>query len=169
MPGRRSPRVAPAPRGAERARGPRRAGARPDRGAAAVEMALVLPVLLLLLFGIITYGMMLSFRQGLTQAAAEGARAAAVTVVASQRQTDAEAAVSSALEPYDVSCAGGVLTRDGEAVGTCTVTEVPCGTVVCAEVALDYHYREHPTFPVLPLMDALVPDSLAFSTQVRVS
>ena len=35
-------------------------------------------VLLVLLFGIISYGYALSFKQGLTQAAAEGARAAAV-------------------------------------------------------------------------------------------
>ena len=52
---------------------PRRADARGERGAVAVEFALVLPLVLVLLFGIIGYGFMLSFRQGISQAAAEGA------------------------------------------------------------------------------------------------
>ena len=51
---------------------------RGDRGAAAVEFALISPMLLLLVFGIVTYGYMLSFRQAIGQGAAEGARAAAV-------------------------------------------------------------------------------------------
>lgn len=46
-----------------------------DRGAAAVEMALVLPVLLLLVFGIIDFGRMLNAQITLTEAAREGARA----------------------------------------------------------------------------------------------
>ncbi len=49
--------------------------ARRERGAAAVEFALVVPLLLTLVFGIISYGYLLSFRQSLSQAAAEGARA----------------------------------------------------------------------------------------------
>jgi Flp pilus assembly protein TadG len=49
-----------------------------DRGAAAVELALVLPVLLLVLFGIIDFGRMLNAQLQLTEAAREGARAAAL-------------------------------------------------------------------------------------------
>jgi uncharacterized membrane protein len=50
---------------------------RPDRGAAAVELALVMPLLLLILFGIIDFGRMFNAQITLTQAAREGARAAA--------------------------------------------------------------------------------------------
>ena len=46
----------------------------PDRGAAAVEFALLLPVLLLLVFGIIDFGRALNAQITLTQAAREGAR-----------------------------------------------------------------------------------------------
>jgi Flp pilus assembly protein TadG len=49
-----------------------------DRGAAAVEFALLLPVLLLLVFGIIDFGRALNAQITLTQAAREGARLAAV-------------------------------------------------------------------------------------------
>jgi Flp pilus assembly protein TadG len=49
-----------------------------DQGSAAVEFALVLPVLMLILFGIIDFGRMLNARITLSQAANEGARAVAV-------------------------------------------------------------------------------------------
>lgn len=49
-----------------------------DEAAAMVEMALVAIFLMFLLFGIVMFGFLMSFRQNLTQAAAEGARAAAV-------------------------------------------------------------------------------------------
>ena len=52
--------------------------ARRDRGAAAVEFALLLPVLLLLVFGIIDFGRALNAQITLTQAAREGARLAAL-------------------------------------------------------------------------------------------
>ena len=45
-----------------------------DRGAAAVEFALLLPMLLLLIFGIIDFGRALNAQITLTQAAREGAR-----------------------------------------------------------------------------------------------
>jgi Flp pilus assembly protein TadG len=46
-----------------------------DRGAAAVEMALLVPVLLLILFGIIDFGRLLNAQITLTEAAREAARA----------------------------------------------------------------------------------------------
>jgi Flp pilus assembly protein TadG len=49
-----------------------------DQGSAAVEFALVLPVLMLILFGIIDFGRMLHARIVLSQAAHEGARTAAI-------------------------------------------------------------------------------------------
>ncbi|GAA2198747.1 TadE/TadG family type IV pilus assembly protein [Sinomonas flava] len=45
-----------------------------ERGAAAVEFALVLPVLILLLLGIVDYGRLFNAQQTLTYAARSGAR-----------------------------------------------------------------------------------------------
>jgi Flp pilus assembly protein TadG len=45
-----------------------------DRGAAAVEFALLLPILLMIVFGIIDFGRALNAQITLTQAAREGAR-----------------------------------------------------------------------------------------------
>lgn len=49
-----------------------------DDGAAAVEMAIVLPILLILVFGIIDFGRMLNAQITLSAAAREGARWAAL-------------------------------------------------------------------------------------------
>jgi Flp pilus assembly protein TadG len=58
---------------------PSHAGRRaPDRGAAAVEAALVLPLLLMIVFGIIDIGRMVNAQITVTEAAREGARALAL-------------------------------------------------------------------------------------------
>ncbi len=49
-----------------------------ERGATAVEFALLLPLLLLLVFGIVDFGRALNAQETLTQAAREGARLAAL-------------------------------------------------------------------------------------------
>jgi Flp pilus assembly protein TadG len=73
---------------------------RRDRGATAVEFALLLPVLLLLLFGIIDFGRALNAQITLTQAAREGARLAALgqTNVVSRTQ-----AAATGLSPVTVT------------------------------------------------------------------
>src|SRR5690554_621936 len=53
---------------------------RNDRGAAMLEFAIVLPILLTLLVGMIFFGLALNTKQDVTRAAAEGARAGAVEI-----------------------------------------------------------------------------------------
>lgn len=57
----------------------RSAGPREERGAVAVEFALILPILVMLLMGIVTGGVTYSRAVGLTNAVREGARFAATT------------------------------------------------------------------------------------------
>ena len=57
-------------------------GRRRDRGAAAVELALVLPVLFTMLFGVIDFGRLFNAEIQLSQAAREGARIAALGATA---------------------------------------------------------------------------------------
>jgi Flp pilus assembly protein TadG len=62
---------------------------RKQRGAAAVEFAVVAPIFVLLLFGMIEYGRMVMVQQMLTNATREGARRAVLdgTTVASVKTT----------------------------------------------------------------------------------
>lgn len=78
--------------GRERARG-RENDAR-DRGAAAVEFALVVPVLFLMLFGIIDFGRLYNAQVTITQAAREGARLAALGTATAAVQTRTESAAT---------------------------------------------------------------------------
>ncbi|WP_082612542.1 MULTISPECIES: TadE/TadG family type IV pilus assembly protein [unclassified Nocardioides] len=150
----------------------RRAHDEGQRGAAAVEFALILPILMILIFGIISYGMMLSFRQAISQAAAEGARAAAVAQRDADQVPNARAAVNEALEGYGVTCSGSSLTRDGVTVGSCAVTIATCdgepATVKCASVRITYDYADHPLLGV-PMMGMVLPDELEYTAVARVS
>jgi Flp pilus assembly protein TadG len=67
---------------------PNRPDPRTDSGAAAVEFAIVVPVLLLLVFGIITFGIIFSQQLTLNNAAREGARKAIVNEVVATPATD---------------------------------------------------------------------------------
>jgi Flp pilus assembly protein TadG len=154
----------------------RRAGGRDDNGAAALEFALILPILVMLVFGIIAFGYMLSFRQAMSQAAAEGGRAAAVKPAGTanaDRLAAARAAVNDALGSYGVTCtSAGGLTHTGGSSGTCTITIGACSSgpsgAQCAKVTLHYPYSDNALIPGLGV-NAILPDDLEYTTEVRVS
>ena len=94
-------------------------GAR-DRGSAAVEFALVLPLLLLLVFGIIDFGRALSAQITLTQAAREGAR---LTALGQPNVVSRTQAAAVGLSPVAV-----------------TVTPCPAGAGPSANAVVAAHY-----------------------------
>ena len=59
-----------------------------ERGAAAVEFALILPLLILLVFGIVQFSLAYNRQQGLHAAAREGARIASLPQTTSSEITD---------------------------------------------------------------------------------
>jgi Flp pilus assembly protein TadG len=137
---------------------------RGERGAAAVEFALVVPLLLMLVFGIISYGYMLSFRQTLSQAASEGARAAAGAPSAASASSAALAAVDDSMDQYDMACNSGYL--------TCTATVAACAGDAshdCITVAVSYPYRDHALLPTFPGLGIVLPDQLSYTSVARVS
>jgi Flp pilus assembly protein TadG len=105
---------------------------RTERGAAAVEFAIVLPLLALLLFGIVEFSILYNRQQGLHAAAREGARLAALPT---STQTDIRDRVRSSLE--------GVLTSSEIATASISITPdvtrpcdlQPAGTPVVVTVA----------------------------------
>lgn len=133
----------------------RRHGDGAHRGAAAVEFALILPVLAIILFGIINFGFMLSDRQAVSQAAAEGARAAAVSLA--NKEAAGESAITDALTTQRLSCAG----------ATCDVTLAPCDNetgIECATARVSLPYT-----PPIPGFDLVFPDRLTYTAVARTS
>lgn len=134
-----------------------------DRGAAALEFALVLLPMMLVIWGLISYGFMFTYRQALSQAAGEGARAA-VAAPTSSITSAATGAIGSALDSYGQTC-GGTL--------TCTVsapTTVGCPSGhTCVTVTVSYPYRDNPIVPNIPGFGIVLPQTLAFTQMVEVS
>lgn len=143
----------------------RRDRGRDERGAAVVEFAIASVVLLMLLFGIISYGYALSFKQGLTQAAAEGARAAAVVSLNDAPATALEA-VKPALKAFDKECTSAGM--------SCTFSTTPTDTgcavgTNCIRVQVSYDYKNYPLIPKFPGLGLVLPDTLKSTSTAQVN
>lgn len=143
-----------------------RAASTDQRGSSLVELSITITMLLVLLFGIITYGVLLSFKSGMTQAAAQGARAAAVvswTSAASVAQT----ATADSLPPFGKNCNA----ADGDGL-SCTWNVSPCTqtpSAKCITVEVIYDYKNHPLVPLLPFVGALLPNTLRSNSVAQVN
>ena len=147
-----------------------------DRGAVLVEFALIAPIFVTLVFGIISYGYMLSYRQALGQAASEGARAAAVVpsgMSVAAKGTRALNALNDSLSSYGVTCAGSVLKHGSTTAGSCSIqTKTACpsdSSRSCAIVTIVHRYRDHPLIPTFPGLGITLPEQLTYTAVVEVN
>jgi hypothetical protein len=100
------------------------------RGAAVVEFAVILPLLLTILFGIIEYGWLFMVRQTLQQAAREGCR---VGILQSSQPADVQARVDGVMGAGGLS---GYTFTYAPAVPGVDPTETVTVTIPYAEVSL---------------------------------
>src|SRR4051794_13505171 len=109
---------------------------RDQRGAAAVEMAIVLPVLVLLVFGIIQFSIYFNRLQGLQAAAREGARVASLP---QSSQSDIKAKVTDALSGVLPSSESPVITVSPSSGNPCDLQAVDAHVTVTvkANTSLD--------------------------------
>jgi Flp pilus assembly protein TadG len=148
---------------------PRRRTVRTENGAAFVEFTLVLPFFLTLIFGLISMGGLFSFRQTLSQAATEGARAAAISpanYTFAQRTTRATDAINQAFAGI-----GGTAVSCGVGGLTCTIPSVPtsCGnSAQCISVTLTYAYAANPRIPVPQFFSFTLPTTVSYTSSARV-
>ncbi len=98
--------------------------ARDGRAAAAVEFALVVPVFLTVLFGIITYGSYLAVVHGVQQLAAEAARASIAGLSDSERLTLATSNIDNNVSSYALLTPSHLTVQSAstDATGNFTVT-----------------------------------------------
>jgi Flp pilus assembly protein TadG len=105
--------------------------------------------LCLLLFGIIVYGYLMSFRQNMTQAAAEGARAGAIAPP-DNTPGDHHTAINQAT---DVN------------VDFCPTPS----TALCVTVTVTYDYEHHPLMPDIPLVSAAIPSTFVSKSTAQIN
>ena len=143
---------------------------RGETGAVFAEFAIAVPIILFLIFAMINYAAMLSFRQTLSQAAAEGARAAAVAPFNTStptRYVRATNAVDEAFQGQNASCGDGWLTCTPQPSASCTPG------AECISVTLTYRYDDavrtrHRGPPVPNVFGLLLPAQLSYTASARV-
>jgi len=127
-----------------RQRSPTRA---PARGVASVELALLLPILMLVLFGTIEYGWMFLKNQQLADAARSGAR---VAVTAGATNALARARVDEVMTTAGLAASGYQVTFTPGDISSA----VP-GTAVRVEVLVSYANIGLTGIPLIPVPSAL--------------
>lgn len=128
-------------------------------GAAAVEFALVSTLFLMLLFGIITFGLVFALNHTLSHAAAEGARSALTPSAGTTTEDAAEAAAQTRL---------GWL-GDG---ATVQASVDPCASDPgreCVQVVTSYDYVTNPLVPPLPGLGLVMPDVMTRTAVVQIT
>jgi Flp pilus assembly protein TadG len=150
---------------------------RGDEGASFVEFALISVLLFTILFGIINFGLILSFRQDVSRAAAEGARGGAVALPSTGYPTYSAAAKAAATSATNdaVQKIGGRFKNTGcSTTGmTCTIGDpAPCPSQTayqCVTVTVKYDYKANPLYGNLPFVSLFNPSSVSATSVARIN
>ncbi|MEK6348329.1 MAG: TadE family protein [Burkholderia sp.] len=141
---------------------------RSNRGSMSVEFALIFPLFFMVLYSVVTYGLIFAAQQNLTLAATEGARAALNYQVSTTPQAalSARAAAACTAATNLVGWLSGVNCTSTSA-GTCSYD----ASMYCIKVTLSYPYSTKPLISPLPLVGMLlpVPSALVGSATVQIS
>lgn len=135
-----------------------------------MEFALVAPLFILFIYAVAVFGILLSTKNSITHAAAEGARSAlsvsdlpAATLDArriSEATTSAGNSLSGTLgshyDPSDVSAS----------IAGC---DSPADTHKCITVTITYPWQSDPIVPLAPGMGLVTPDTVRATAVVRLS
>lgn len=141
----------------------RKRAERGERGSVLVEFSLVFALFVLVLYGVICFGMILAAKNSITHAAAEGARSAIGVVddpltPADERVEQAKAKVDDSLswfgkyEPADTSA-----------------VIAPCGAKDCITVTIEYPYADRPIVPPAPGIGLVTPEKLTSTAIVELT
>ncbi|HTE66117.1 MAG TPA: TadE/TadG family type IV pilus assembly protein [Candidatus Binatia bacterium] len=125
-----------------------------DEGVAAVEFALILPVLALLLFGILEFGRVWSQYQVFQGAAREGARCAGVQATEFS-ECEIQPAIDQAAAPYDPEGDAAVEIDGGSAPAGCTDDDQGNDVQVSWEQPLDINIPFWNDVTVTPTIKAV--------------
>jgi Flp pilus assembly protein TadG len=136
-----------------------------------LEFALVIPIFVFVLYGLIAFGIMLSAKQSMVNAATEGARAAVGATAGAGTLPDAQTAAAKAavarslkdsVKQYDVNDTS----EFNAQVNPCDAAS-PNGPK-CIFVDVTYPYSSKPLVPQAPGLGLVTPDKLTAHAVVQV-
>ena len=110
-----------------------------QRGAVAVEFALLAPVLVMILLGIMEFGRAYNVQISLSNAAREGARVMAINSAAPAAATTAKAAAVSAASVLKPALASDKITFRYQTTPASTPAPTACAANVQVTVTIDYN------------------------------
>ena len=132
-----------------------------ESGAALVEFALVVGLFVFVLYGLISFGMILAQKQKITNASAEAARAAV-------GESNDAAAISVATARVTKLLGAPGSYKIGPGVNAPTVTAcTPPAVGSCITVTITYDYENHPIVPPAPIIDHVLPKTFASTAVVQ--
>jgi Flp pilus assembly protein TadG len=142
---------------------PRRRLRRGDEsGAALVEFALVVGLFMFVLYGLISFGMILAQKQRITNAAAEAARSAV------GESSDANAITVATNRVTKLLGAPGSYKIGPDPAGKPTVTAcTPPSVGSCITVTITYDYKNHPIVPPAPGLGLVTPNTFSSTAVVQ--
>ena len=141
---------------------------RDERGSVLVEFSLVFALFVLVIYALISFGMILATKSSLTHAAAEGARAA-ISVVDDPSTTTVDEREAKALDKVADSLDWlGSKYQPGDA----TAAIDPCNAAVpagpqCITVTITYPYDTRPIVPPAPGLGLVTPNKLTSTAVVE--
>ncbi|HEY1651412.1 MAG TPA: TadE/TadG family type IV pilus assembly protein [Acidimicrobiales bacterium] len=138
-----------------------------ERGAELIEFAFVVVLLIALLYGIVTYGLILAAQSTITSAAADAARAGLVASSTAQAVTAAQGQAGTDLGWLNKGACG----TAGTTI-TCVATTEACpsnSAVECLKVTVVYNYSSSPLFPELPGMGIVTPSTISSTSVVQMA
>jgi len=138
---------------------------RSERGVAALEFAIVSQLLILLLYGLITYGFVFALDHNITQAAAEGARHAISEPTNALESTIIADAIQDATDHISFAAAKTNAVVSADIIHNCNGTS----GLRCVHVNIKYDWRSHPLIPGLVGFQYLTPSEISSDSTVELT
>ena len=132
-----------------------------------LEFAIVAPIFFFILYALVVFGMALALKQGVTNAAAEAARA--TVGVADNTGTPADERVDNARNVVLQRLSWLSASQKSYLTITPTIASCTGGAGTCITVQVTYPYEAHPLVPSAPLISAIQPHQVSSTAIVRLS
>jgi Flp pilus assembly protein TadG len=144
---------------------PKRRGRRDrgERGSELIDFAIVVVLLIALLYGVLTYGLILAAQSTINQAAADAARSGIITTTP---VVTAEAQAGSEVSWMDKGICGTSRTTI-----TCNAEKIRCPSNLkhqCLKVTVSYNYSSNPLFLELPGVSLITPSTISSTNVVQI-